>query len=141
MAFIKQRPNYFDDFVEKTNAISLYPVPYNTSTPQISTINMYGDIFQNINNSTIVSKSSLENAFNTLKPDNETREALVKIAEFISNSENHAAGALYNTFTEELTKTPQDKSRLKSIWNGIEAVLPAVTSVAGVVSKIIPLFG
>lgn len=140
LAFIKERPNYFDDFAEKTNLLSLNPIPYSTSITQVSTINMYGDIFQNIQNSTIVSKSSLENALNTLKTDDETNKALVKIAEIISNSGNHAAGVLYTTFTDELTRSPRDKPRLKGIWDGIVAILPAVTSVANIASKIVPLF-
>jgi len=140
LSFIKEKPNYFEDFVQKTDALSLNPIYYYASRQQVgSTFNMYGDIFQNIHGSTIVNKSSLENAFNTLHPDQETSEALIMVAEFISNSGNHAAGALYNAFTDELTKSTPEKPRLKGIWKGIEAILPAVTSVAGVVTKIIPL--
>jgi hypothetical protein len=141
--FIKRKVNYFEDFLDQTNAISLSPIPFNTDKTQIPNVHytFMGDVFQNIQNSNIVSKSSIENAFNKLEPsDKETRDAFVKVAEFINKSGDPAAGALFTNFADELNKSTPEKSRLKSLWSAIEKVLPAVASVAGDMAKITPLF-
>ncbi len=100
------------------------------------------DVFQNIQNSTILNKSIVENAFNRVKKehDEDTSKALVKIAEFIEKSGDPAAGALFTNFTEELNKPTPDKSRLKSFWSGVEKALPTINTVAEAVAKIVPLF-
>jgi len=51
-----------------------------------------------------------------------------------------AAAALLDGFNQELTKRTPDKSRLRSIWDGIEKVLPSISTMKGVVDKIVPLF-
>jgi hypothetical protein len=101
-----------------------------------------GDIFKDIHDSTIINKASVQNSFNKVKKeyDEETGKALVDVARFIENSNDPAAGALFNNLTEELTKPDPDKSRLKSFWSGIEKALPTITSIAGAVAKIVPLF-
>jgi hypothetical protein len=101
-----------------------------------------GDTFKDIQDSTIINKASVQNSFNKVKKeyDEETGKALVDVAKFIENSKDPAAGALFNNLTEELGKPEPDKSRLKSFWSGIEKALPTITSIAGAVAKIVPLF-
>jgi hypothetical protein len=101
-----------------------------------------GDVIQNISNSNVISKSKVENAFNKLKSDHdeETANALAKIAEFIHNSGNPAAGVLFDSFSDELKNQTPDKSRLKSFWSLIEQALPTINTIAGAVAKIVPLF-
>lgn len=98
-----------------------------------------GDSFENITNSTIINKSSLQNAFNRLKNeiDEETANSLVRIAKEIEKANDPAASGLFGNFTEELSKPNPDKGRLKSFWTGLERILPTVADLAG---KIIPLF-
>jgi hypothetical protein len=139
LGFIKRHPSSFDEFVDKTNAISSNPIPYIGNDTTVGNTYYTGDVFQNIQNSTIVSKSSVQNAFNKLK-DKEISNALVKVADFINESGDKAAGSLFNHFTEELNKSPPDKSRLKGLWSGIVSVLPTVNSVTGTVDKIMSLF-
>jgi hypothetical protein len=105
------------------------------------TSNVVGDVFRDINNATIINRSSVEKSFNKVKweYDEETSKALIKVAEFIENSKDPAAGALFNNSTEELSKPQPDKSMLKSFWSAIEKVLPAITTIAGTVTKIAPL--
>jgi hypothetical protein len=66
--------------------------------------------------------------------------ALVKVAEFIEKSKDPAAGALFNSFTEEINKPQPDKSRLKSFWSGIQNVLPSIASIPGSVAKVVGIF-
>ena len=101
-----------------------------------------GDNFENISNSTIINKSFVQNAFNKVKNENdeETGRALLKVAEFIENSDNPAAGALFDSFTKELSNPQPDKVRLESFWRGISNAIPAIKSIIEVKSKIIPLF-
>jgi hypothetical protein len=101
-----------------------------------------GDTFKDIKNSTIINKSLVENSFNKVRRehDDEVSNALVQIAQFIEEKGDPAAGALFDQFNQELNKPQSDKSRLQSIWSGIEKVLPSITTIAGTVAKIAPLF-
>jgi predicted transcriptional regulator len=119
-----------------------YQLVYNIRGNYIERDRVMGDVFRDIQNATIINKSLVENSFNKVKRehDEETSKALVKVAEFIENSKDPAAGALFNNFNEELNKPQPDKSRLKSFWTGIEKALPTITTIAGAVAKIAPLF-
>jgi hypothetical protein len=101
-----------------------------------------GDVFENIKNATIINRSTVQNAFNKVKSehDEETSKALIKIAEFIEKSNEPAAGALFNNFTDELNKPQPDKSKLKSFWSGIQNALPSIVSISESVAKIVTLF-
>lgn len=101
-----------------------------------------GDVFENIANATIINKSTIQNAFNKVKSEHDeaTSKALIKIAEFIEKSNEPAAGALFNSFTDELNKPQPDKSKLKSFWTGIQNVLPSIVSISESVAKIVTLF-
>jgi hypothetical protein len=104
-----------------------------------------GDKFDKVIDSTIINKSLVENAFNKVKAEHgdDVSNALAQVADFIQKSKEPtvpAAAALLDGFNQELTKTTPDKSRLKSIWDGIEKVLPSISTTAGVVDKIVPLF-
>ena len=120
---------------------STYPVIYKTDTLIQGNIFM-GDIFENIRDSTIVNKSLITESFNKLKAEHgeETASALTQVAEFIAKSNNHAAGVMFNNFSEELNKVRPDKSRLKSLWNGVEKLLPSIATISGAVAKIVTLF-
>jgi len=101
-----------------------------------------GDNFESVTNSTIINKSLVQNAFNKVKneKDEETGNALMKVANEIEKSKDPSAGVLFNGFTEELSKPQPDKERLKSFWRGIDNVLPTIKSIAEVSNKILPLF-
>jgi hypothetical protein len=100
------------------------------------------DIFENIQNSTIINKSLVESSFNKVKKEynEDVSRKLVEIADFIQKSGDPAAGALFDNFNQELNKPQPEKSRLKSIWSGIEKVLPAITAISDTVAKVAPLF-
>jgi hypothetical protein len=65
-----------------------------------------GDVFKNISNSTIVSRSKLERAFNRLQESGQGEGAklLVEIGKHVSDANNVAAGAVYSQMTDELSK-------------------------------------
>jgi hypothetical protein len=101
-----------------------------------------GDVFQNVSNATIINKSTVQNAFNKIENeyDEETSKALINVAEFIEKSNEPAAGALFNSFVDEINKPQPDKSKLKSFWSGIQNVLPSIVSISESIAKIVTLF-
>ena len=101
-----------------------------------------GDIFSNIQDSTIVNWSLVENAFNKTKSNfgEETAAMLLKVTELVAQSGNKEAGELLDQFNEELSKPQPRKSLLKRSWDSLVAVLPAVTSIAGAAAAIAKLF-
>ena len=101
-----------------------------------------GDIFSNINNSTIINRSKVKRSFNKIqkKYDRDTAMALLQVAKEIEKTGNKEAAELFDCFNEELQKPNPKKSMLKSIWEGIEKALPSVlqiTDLAVRISKII----
>jgi hypothetical protein len=101
-----------------------------------------GDTFSNIQNSTIVNRSTVESAFNKTKSEMgaDTAAILLKIADLVAQSGNKEAGELLDQFNEELTKPQPRKSLLKRSWDGLVAILPGVTSIAGAVAAMAELF-
>ena len=101
-----------------------------------------GDMFKNIQNATIINKSMVENSFNKIKEGygEDVANALLQIAEFIEKSRNKEAGELFDSFNEELNKPEPKKPVLKSIWEGIEKALPAITALSEAIAKLAPIF-
>ena len=99
------------------------------------------DVFKNIQNSTIINKSVVENSFNKVKTeyDEEVAKALLQIGEYIEKSGDVSAGILYDKFNEELNKPQPEKSTLRKIWEGIEKTLPSIITQSEVIAKIAPL--
>jgi hypothetical protein len=104
--------------------------------------NYYGDMFENITDSTISSKSIVQNSFNKveMKYGEETKQALDEVSRFIGESMDPAAIALFNSFLQELNKPQYEKSALKGILNGIVKVLPSISNMPSAVAKITTLF-
>jgi hypothetical protein len=101
-----------------------------------------GDIFSNIQNSSIVNRSLVENAFNKIKSEvgEDTAATLLKVTELVAQSGNKEAGEILDQFNEELGKPQPRKSLLKRSWDGLVAVLPAVNTIAGAAAAIAKLF-
>lgn len=101
-----------------------------------------GDKFEQISNSTIINRSSVENAFNQTKErvNEETADALVEIAEVVEKSNNIAAGSLLNNFMDEVKSKEPDKSKLRQYWDALVSVLPSIATLATACSKIAVLF-
>jgi hypothetical protein len=102
-----------------------------------------GDVYRNISNSTIISRSLLEGSLNkvTREAGEDTAQALRKIGEVIASSGNKEAAELFDQLNEEIQRSPSRKSLLRNTWNGIVAALPAVTAIAGVTAAIAKLLG
>ncbi|MFC2095081.1 hypothetical protein ACFLSW_01390 [Candidatus Bipolaricaulota bacterium] len=91
-----------------------------------------------INRSTIVKKSSLQNALNRMseESDRALQEALVELAEIVANSGEADAGKLLDSFNEELaTETPR-KPVLQSLWDGMTKAVPAILAAAKIAETI-----
>jgi len=101
-----------------------------------------GDKFENIQNATIINRSLVVEAFNTVKEglDEATANALVKIAEAVEKSGNHAAGAMFNEFSTEMAKPTRDKGKLRQYWEGLLAILPNLATLAEAAGKVAELF-
>ena len=86
---------------------------------------MSGDSFHNIGpGATIINKSFLQNSFNKVEREygGDVKQALDDISQFIEKSDNPAAGALFNTFNQELSKPQHEKSTLKGICYEVENI-------------------
>ena len=100
-----------------------------------------GDYFNNITDSTIINRSTVENAYNKVRSDEgqDTAEVLVEIAKIVEESKNKEAGELFDSFNEEINKDEPKKSVLKNTWNGITKVLPILSTTANIAEKIIKI--
>jgi hypothetical protein len=113
----------------------------NTTTYKIDEVVM-GDKFKDITDSTIINRSHVEKSFNKVneKYDEETANAILRVAKEIERSDNKDAGALFDGFNQELAKSEPNKTVLKTIWDGILTHLPSITGMVDVISKITRLF-
>jgi hypothetical protein len=100
-----------------------------------------GDKFENIHTSTIVIHSLVEKSFNKFRNDfdEETADALKKIADEIAKSNNEDAAEIFTLFNEELQQPEPKKSVLRSLWSGITTSLPTIVQMTDVVTKITKL--
>lgn len=105
-------------------------------------VNM-GDKFENIHNATIINRSLVEKSFNKIKSDfdEETANALKKVAAEIEKSGNKEAAENFDSFNEELQKPEPKKSVLRALWGGVTGALPSILQMTDVVTKISKLFG
>ena len=96
------------------------------------------DIFNNISNSTIINRSSVEKSFNRIqeKYDKETAMALLQVAQEIEKSGNKEAAELFENFNEEIQKPKPRRSVLRSVWEGIEKALPSVLEITDIAIRI-----
>src|SRR6266446_139094 len=101
-----------------------------------------GDSFKDIKNSTIINRSKVVNALNTIggHVDEDTKSAIIEVANIVSESQNAAAGALLDQFNDELAKHQHDRSKLKQFWNGLTTLLPDIAKLGGAVAKIVAIF-
>jgi hypothetical protein len=102
-----------------------------------------GDRFENIHDTTIVNRSLVEKSFNKIKDDfdEETADALKKVADAIEKSNNKEAAENFDSFNEELQKPEPKKAVLSALWSGVITALPTITQMTDVVTKITKLFG
>lgn len=101
-----------------------------------------GDTFREISNSTIINRSLVQGAVNTLQQQDQqaAADAVEKVAELVEQSGNAEAIEYLDTFNEELARPEPRKSILRSMWSGILAAVPAITGAIGVVEGIEGLF-
>ena len=94
--------------------------------------------FENISHSTIVDESAIVDSFNATQQafDAKTREALLKLAQIVENSDNCEAIELWNEFNVQLSKPEKKKPILKSLWNGLTSAIPTIHQSAEVVETI-----
>jgi hypothetical protein len=97
-----------------------------------------GDKYENIYGSTILSRSLVEKSFNNVKSvfDEGIADALKKIANEIERSNNKDAAENFDSFIEELQKPEPKKAVLRALWSGLTSILPTITQMTDVATKI-----
>lgn len=97
-----------------------------------------GDKFENVSNSTIVNRSTVQSALNsqTVHGHPELIHVLKEIIHLVERSQNFAAGALLNGLAEEIKKPSPQKSIIDQCWDGLVKVIPEVAKVAGAAAAI-----
>jgi hypothetical protein len=106
---------------------------YNIKGDFIRRNNVHGDIFEKVDNSSIINRSSVQNSFNRLtqnRKDDEVREALRILKGLIQESNDASAVILYENFESELSTQNPDLHQLRSIWQGFEKIIPKVSTIA-----------
>jgi len=126
--------------------VQLFPIDEaedarNTTTMFIEEYIM-GDKFENIQNSTIINKSIVQNALNKASAlgGEDVEAALKEIAAHVDESGNVAAGAVLNQFADEVNRDQPDRSRLRQYWDGLVTILPSVASLGSAAAAIAKLF-
>ena len=101
-----------------------------------------GDKFENISHATIINRSRVDRAFNRQKDagNDDIAAALKQIAEHVNQSGNVAAAVVFDQFTSAVNEEQPDKSRVRQYWDGLVAILPSISSVAGAAATIAKLF-
>lgn len=90
-----------------------------------------GDTFSNISNSTIVNRSLVQGAVTCLRQSNQSAsaETLQRLAELVEKSGNNDASEYLNEFTKELQQPAPRNAILRSMWEGIQRILPSITNI------------
>ncbi|MBC9176152.1 hypothetical protein [Pseudoroseomonas ludipueritiae] len=101
-----------------------------------------GDTFSNISNSTIINRSTVQDAFNKIRSDFDetTAKFILELADHVDKSGNKDAGEVLDQINEELARPQPRKGLLKRSWENLVQLLPTVTAVAGAAGAIVKLF-
>jgi hypothetical protein len=107
----------------------------------IERMNVMGDVFSNISNSTIINRSHLENSFNKLihQGHQDAADALKRAAEEVDKSGDKNVSELFDSFNEQLEKPAPKKSLLANSWKGLTEALPTLLKLPGVALTIVKL--
>lgn len=121
--------------------LSAYGAYYNI-TFNVEAMTMSGDIFKNIQGSTIINRSNVEKSFNRVSKTHsrEIADALVRLAKFVAKSNNQEAGEILNEFNLEAAKEQPKKSLLKTYWQGLTTTLPSIVKMTEIVDNVSKLF-
>ena len=74
------------------------------------------------------------------RTDDETAQALKRIADLIEAQNNSEAAEIFESFNKELTKPTPAKAVLKSLWEGLKAAMPVLGAATDITVKIAKLF-
>lgn len=101
-----------------------------------------GDKFENISGSTIVNKSLLSNALNTVNSQygDDVKNALDEISEYIESAGDEVSTELFNGFNKELGNKESSKTVLNALWDGLVTKLPDAAKVATAIATISKIF-
>jgi hypothetical protein len=94
--------------------------------------------FNNITNSSVINDSIVENTFIKIKETygEDLFRDLNTLKETVEESNDPAAGVIFDKFAEELAKPKPDNSTLNKLLDGMERLLPLVSTTMAVFSHI-----
>lgn len=128
--------------VDRDQAIEFLADPAPSISGATTMVVQIGDSFHGISDSTIINRSRVIDAFNTIADRNGqvVAEALVELARIISASGNLPAEAVFESFRKEASKPEPERSALKKLWDGLVSVMGDVAAVADLGLKLAPLW-
>ncbi|WP_150748756.1 hypothetical protein [Pseudomonas fluorescens] len=111
-------------------------------TKNMSVEVVMGDKYENIQNSTIINRSIVNDALKNVEDQcgTEMAKALESIARAVEESRSVAGGALFESFSKELQKKEPNKSALREFWEGLMKVVPNISTMVEATAKIAVLF-
>lgn len=101
-----------------------------------------GDKFENIQNSTVINRSVVNDAIKVVQTEAgaDVAKALETIAKAVEDSRSIAAGAVFESFSRELQREEPDKSALREFWDGLIKLAPSISTLTEAAAKIATLF-
>lgn len=107
------------------------------------TESVVGDRFEHIANSTIINRSTVEDALNSLVQRHEqtTANALIQVIDEVKKSANLAAASLLNELLTELKQKQPKHPKLLQYWDGLVAVLPSIAKLGDAAAQIAKVVG
>lgn len=130
------RPVYVDEEDQKTAIRIIQKFQYVGEQ-------IMGDKFENISNSTIVNRSTLNNALNklTAEYDDAFKKSLEEVADYIDGAKHIKSAELFDGFSKELNSNQANKSILSALWSGLVKALPDTSKIAASIATISKLLG
>ena len=97
-----------------------------------------GDKFENIHNSNIINKSSVQGDFKWRGEliDDELKVAINQITYIVKNQNNPASLAVLKEFQSEIQKPNRKIETIKQCWNALISITPKISKLVDVVKKI-----
>jgi hypothetical protein len=109
------------------------------SITQAISVDARTDTFGAPLNSSLANKPLIQTPSVITTHSQEVKNAVKQIAEFIEQSDDPSAIALFDRFSQEFSKQHPEKFVLRQMWEGIERVLPSVNTLSESVPQIIYL--
>ena len=141
-SFIDELVSIFSDAIDKR----IRSATYNINAEKAKIVNksvhveeaVMGDKYSDIHNSTIINRSTLNNALNSVeaKFGKETADALNLISTHLENNPSEIGKDLFNSFNAEFAREKPNKNILRTLWDGFLEHLPDTAKITAAIATI-----